>query len=836
MDIDSELKFDDLVLIKHLKSVDSPFVAQIQKVYDQVKDVLNTRVQRVFSEFTLHNTQHSFRIMEYMGKLVYDYTKLTELEIALLIYSALLHDIGMAVSEEDIAAIKSDSFQFCEVKFSAMLKIKDNDESLALQEYVRRIHASLSSRYILDNLQNELTIPKPTTLNFAKELALICKSHTEDFDWIKSNLKSYEVKGDYAFNSQYIASILRLADILDIDGNRTPYNLYKLISPKGFSDEEWRKHFVVSNNDKINVNEKTGQKKIVFHGKCENPSIHRKLLDYIEWVKNELTNATALVNNMQPQYNLFYDPNPEVNIQTEGYTFSDYKMTLEYKAISSLLMGEKIYGNKSLGLRELVQNSIDACRVRQESVSKSQQFGDEPYIPRIKVILDREKNQVTIKDNGSGMSHEIIKKNFLNIGVSYYNSMDFLLNDFEYHPIGNYGIGFLSCFMLSDEVTVHTRHYLSKDKYTIQLEKGDEWSSLTQLDDLNFNGTEVILNYDSFMEVFENKLDKVKEFMNEYFITDNVFIELLDKPILKTVKIVNPLNQSPSVGHNLIKIELKNYLKDIEGYVVIESNDEFVKSIEDISFKGNLYIYNDFAGLQQIDEIYRIDIDDYIEGNEIKYLNIPIIGSRLADDFSSGMNFTDGDIEEVLSKLENRYMMVSVIVPKYEQSSLVSKEIYKDDLIFEKLSFNDLIELGHDKYCRTMTYVDSINLFEGIKNKLYLPFSVEQFPYRLYLKGLSNSRELFIRDVLISDFSFVLPRIASVFEIKSIVVNINSRKIIPNISRNNVDSKTRDMLNYVIGKAIHIGASKLLPLDDNEKQTLNNFIDLFYGKQTGFER
>lgn len=150
-----------------------------------------------------------------------------------------------------------------------------DDEGLALQEYVRRIHASLSGRYIRENLKDKLVIPKLTTLDFTNELALICESHTKDYDWLKSKLRTNEIRGDYSFNAQYIATILRLADILDIDSNRTPYNHYKLISPKGLSDKEWKQHFVISNNQKIILNEKTQQKKIVFH-------VNRLMQVYIE--------------------------------------------------------------------------------------------------------------------------------------------------------------------------------------------------------------------------------------------------------------------------------------------------------------------------------------------------------------------------------------------------------------------------------------------------------------------------------------------------------------------------------------------------------------------------
>lgn len=836
MNIDTDFKMDDLTLIKHLKSVDSQFLPKIQEVYEQVKDILNSRVQNVFPNFTLHNTGHSFRIMEYISKLVSDYTKLSELEITLLIYSALLHDIGMAVSEEDINSIKADSFPFCDVKFSAMKKIMGNDENLAMQEYVRRIHASLSGRYIRENLKDKLVIPKLTTLDFTKELALICESHTQDYDWIKSNLRTNEIRGDYSFNPQFIASILRLADILDIDSNRTPYNLYKLISPKEVSDKEWKQHFVISNNDKIILNEKTQQKKVVFHGKSTNASIHRKLLDYIGWVKKELTNATALVNGMPPQYTLVYDTNPEVNIQTEGYSFSDYKMTLEFRAISSLLMGEKIYGSKTLGLRELIQNSIDSCRLRQETEKVKQEFGEDAYQPKIKVILDQEKNQAIIKDNGTGMSMDIIKKHFLNIGVSYYNSTDFLLKDFEYKPIGNFGIGFLSCFMLSDDVKVKTRHYKSKNKYLIELEKADEWTSLTESEDVVFDGTEVILNYSNFIEVFENKPQKVKDFLNLYFLTDGIDFELIDKSDKQISKISNPIILLNPPDKGLIKIELQDYLIDIEGYALIKNKSSFIKKLEEIDFPGTLYRYNDDEGFSAVEDFSSLQIDDYINGMEIKYLTIPLVESHIEDDFLSGMKFTGDDVKEVIEKMDRELTWISVIVPKGYQSSLSDETIERRDSIFDNFGFEELEKIGHSTSCKTKTFVKTITLFEGRKNDLYLPFDKTDRDREFWYYRNEKRKELFMRSVLIKDFRFNIPISASIFEINTIVANINSRKFIPDISRNNVDSKAKDKINYMIGKAIHEGACNVLILGTDEKATLQNFIMKFYDQRTDYEK
>ncbi|MGE0569155.1 MAG: ATP-binding protein [Bacteroidia bacterium] len=835
--IDTEPKLDDLALVKYLKDLESPFLSIIQNVYDDVKDILNNRIQVIFPKYTLHNTGHSFRIIEYMNKLVDDPTKLDELEIALLICSALLHDVGMAASEEDINAIKADSFSFCDVKFSAMKKLVNGNEDLALQEYIRRIHAGLSGRYIREKLKDKLIIPKLTNLDFANELALICESHTQDYDWVKTNLSVYEVRGKYYFNSQYVACILRLADILDIDGNRTPYKLYQLIAPKGVSDEEWKQHFIISNTDKIIFNDRTRQKKIVFYGKVKNASTHRKILTYIDWVKIELTNSVALVTGMQPQYSLMYDTNPEINIQTEGYTFSDHKMTLQFEAISSLLMGEKIYGNRSLGLRELIQNSIDACRIREENEQAAYEFGQDKYIPKIKVILDPNKNQAIIQDNGIGMSMNIIKKHFLNIGISYYKSDDFLLKDFNYKPIGNFGIGFLSCFMLSDNVMVNTRHYKTKHKYRIELEKGNEWTPLTISEDVNFEGTEVILNYEHFIKVFDNKPEKVKEFLAKYFLTDDVDFKLINRPPIESiVEISNPVIFNGILDKGITKVDFQDYLNDIDGYVLIKNKKAFVETMEDLDLAGDLYKYTDGDGLTEITELAVLQIDDYINNKEIKYLSIPLVESDAEDDFLNGLQFTQDDVKEVIDKLDDKLRWISILVPKELQSNLNDETIDNNDLILDNLDFKGLVKIGHSDTCKTRIFVKTIKLFEGRKNQLYLPFDDEKKSSWHYLYNEKQRKELFIRGVLIKDFYFELPISASIFEITTIVANIKSRKFIPDISRNNFDDSTKPIINYIIGKAIHMAANNLLSLNTDEKLTLNNFINTYYDKQTEFEK
>ncbi|MDZ4746395.1 MAG: ATP-binding protein [bacterium] len=818
----------DLTLFKHLLSVCSPFAPHIVEVYNEIKDVLNTRIPHVFPHYTLHDTSHSFRVIEYMSEIVEDYTKLSDLEIALLIYSALLHDIGMAVSQVDIDDIKSGAFVHSSAKYSAMKTLCSGDETIALQEYVRMIHASLSAKYIREVLKGRFTIPGLSSIDFNVDLALICESHTEGFDWIRQRLNLHSVKGDYPYNSQYVACILRLADILDIDSNRTPYRLYKLIDPQGISNAEWKQNFTISNNKKIVVNPTTSQKRIVFHGESNSAGIHRKILVYASWVESEFTDAIELVAGMADRYALFFNDKPDVFITPIGYTFSDYRMTLEFKAISSLLMGEKIYGDKTLGLRELIQNSIDSCKLRQEIEAQSYEFGQDEYRPKIKVILDKSRNQAIVKDNGTGMSMAIIKKHFLNIGVSYYKSREFILKEHEYKPIGNYGIGFLACFMLSSEVMVATRHYRSRNKYLIQLESGNEWTSLTEVEDLEFDGTEVILSYTEFIKAFEHKVQAVKAFLMKYFITDGIEFELIDRMEKVVHPVSNPIERTVPEKGSLVPIQLRDYLIDFEGLAFIKRRSRFISKFEEIDFYGTLYRYDDEDGLVEVDDYSSLRISDYLNGNEIKYLAIPLVDGDTERDYLNGLKFTENDVEEVIEKMDRDMTWISIIVPQENQSQLITQTLSKGDYLFDNLGFADLVALGHSKECTTRAFEKTKSLFEGRINELYLPFETNDNVHH-YWRPDDNRWELFIRNVLIKDFKYRIPITAGVFEIVSIVANIHSRKVIPDVSRNNIDSKASDMIGSAVAKAIHNGALTALSLTSDENATLSRFIEEYYG-------
>jgi len=294
---------------------------------------------------------------------------------------------------------------------------------------------------------------------------------------------------------------------------------------------------------------------------------------------------------------------------------------------------------------------------------------------------------------------------------------------------------------------------------------------------------------------------------------------------------------STPIDKGLVKIQLQDYLKDIVGYALIRPKSDFIRNFEEIDFQGTLYKYNDEEGFLEVTDMSSLRIDDYVNGKELKYLSIPLIESYYENDFKNGMKFTEDDIDEVISKMDRDLNWISIIVPKEYQDSLTAETIDNRSYIFEKLNFDELVELGHSDSCSTKSFVKTITLFEGKKNDLYLPFDNKDRDSGYYwMRTPDKRKELFMRSVLIKDFYFSIPISASIFEIKTIVANINSRKFIPDISRNNVDLEAKNLINYMVGKAIHIGATNVLTLEPDEKLTLENFICTFYDQKTDYEK
>lgn len=806
-----------------LQKRESPFLRQVNKAIEFASQIL-PMITKVFQTYTLHGMIHSVHVAEYMYELIYDAEKMSDLEIVLLIYAALFHDIGMVVSDGEIEEIKADRLLLGDRKYSKVFQ-KYNNEAIALQECVRPVHGKRSREFLekIDDENKEMfRVSVGTATTFQSELALICQAHNEDFDWISKELQSETIKGEYSLNAQYIAVLLRIADYLDMDAQRAPLYLYKYLNPTDYSDLEWRQHFDIDNYTKITLNEKTGQKEIRFIGSSKEPAVHRKLLKYFDDISKELLSAVDLCQIFKKDiYLLNVYPHIINQIEPIGFSFSDYKLELNYKAITNLLMGENIYGDKKYGLREIIQNSIDACKTMEETARTHENFIFQKYEPIIIIALNKEKQSVTILDNGSGMNIEILKKYFLNVGMSYYNSDAYKLQGREYFPIGHYGIGFLSCFMLSDKVKVRTKHIEENQIIKIEFEKNSEYICLTYEDKPKTQGTEIVLDYEQFMSVFPDGISEIESFIEKNFLDCGVLIKILTQEKNQQEAYICRLKEAKDVLPE--KISLNQYLDGIEAYVECNYKGlNFANKIKDLN--GNKsYYYNHIENEILEEDNSDVSIKHFVVNDLIRVLTVPSIMDE-AYEFAKIYEKT-GDFDQTLSMLDD-YDLYNII--PIDSGVVMRRGIMegREELI-GNYSFEMFCEdLEHDDSIPTKTDIKVFQVVLDEESECILSFKVNMGFGSSY--PFEAKDQVYLKSILLPHLKIILPYLADGVILKNAVINIEDNSFYPNVSRDRISKDLEEKLCYAIGKALHMWLLDNLDLSFEERKLLKKFITTYY--------
>src|SRR5262249_40897302 len=120
------------------------------------------------------------------------------------------------------------------------------------------------------------------------------------------------------------------------------------------------------------------------------------------------------------------------------------------------VLAEHLYSTQRVGVRELIQNAHDSC------VRRVIERPQPDYHPRIDLSIDPASRTLRVSDNGSGLTEEEILTYLTVIGRGYTRELRARLEladpGASRELIGQFGIGFLSAFLIASDVTVETRH------------------------------------------------------------------------------------------------------------------------------------------------------------------------------------------------------------------------------------------------------------------------------------------------------------------------------------------------------------------------------------------
>jgi molecular chaperone HtpG len=420
------------------------------------------RIPEKMPQFTLHDPNHSAKILDLIAQILPEETlaQLNQVELAILILAAYLHDIGMTCNSQQREEIIANESEFRALLMSddsraaAHLdalnanqhRIATRIEDQVFVEYLRRHHVDRSDKHIESLLPSLSWHGSP----FGKWVRAVCWSHGEPISSLydESDYPRDALVRNLRINVQYLAILLRLGDILDLDPERTPAALFDFISPtEEQSIVEWKKHRSIIGWD-------ITPERVVFEAECTQPAYERALRTFIDWIETERRDSVLLLarhtDTTAKRYRLdLVHPVTADRVHSDGsYIYSSMRFEIDHKRVIALLGGVRLYKDPLLAIRELLQNSVDAVRHRFANDAAPE------LEPSITITLDG--RTLIVEDNGIGMDEQIFRDYFIQLGRSFYTSTEFGA-DRSIDPVSEFGIGALASFMVATSIVVESR-------------------------------------------------------------------------------------------------------------------------------------------------------------------------------------------------------------------------------------------------------------------------------------------------------------------------------------------------------------------------------------------
>jgi molecular chaperone HtpG len=248
------------------------------------------------------------------------------------------------------------------------------------------------------------------------------------------------------------------------------------------------------------------------------------------------------------------------------------------------VLAEHLYSNRKVALRELIQNAHDSI-VRYQISNPSA-----AYVPRIVIRTDPARHTISIEDNGAGMTDADIITYLTTIGNSYTrefgSQVGFKSPEQASQLIGQFGLGFLSAFLIASDVSLRTRTRTSPTGWRWYCD-ASEYYEMTPDNDTALQGTVVELTLKpeaEFLlepEVLTQTIRQYADFLGVpiYLNDSRVSINLITPPwethhpaqairdyIDRSFRLANPIHiielhdHTVDLGHDVVVIPMKGFV------------------------------------------------------------------------------------------------------------------------------------------------------------------------------------------------------------------------------------------------------------------------------------
>lgn len=496
--------------------------AAVSNSFTQFEPWLASSGMPFFPGFTDHGPRHISDVLDTAASLISDESQnlITAEDVAVLCIAILLHDCAMHLTQDGFRALIEDSNQPIVLSFGdrpwsqvwqdftaearrfgqdKLLAIFGDDEPLITEEidydnlserdclligeFVRRHHTRLAHEIAIKGVPS-LSATKLELVGFDMDLkdiaGLVARSHGMSIRNTFSYLKEkYDVVHEQCrVKGPYLMAVLRIADYVQVQSERALKSLMsvkELRSP--ISRQEWRNHFAVKDVSRYHDDPEA----FFVNTTPKDVKTYLRLVGLFKDIQRELDESWATIGEIYGRRGPLASLGLTMRrIRSSLDSAEKFSQRVPYIPIEAgfnssgpdllkLLVGPLYDYKPAVGVRELIQNAVDACKelsdLSNHQSSINTQGHQEPDIILSIYENDDGTGWITITDKGVGMTLDTLTKYFLIAGASFRNSDLWKRQHTDESGQtrvmrgGRFGVGALASFLLGEEIEVKTRAF-----------------------------------------------------------------------------------------------------------------------------------------------------------------------------------------------------------------------------------------------------------------------------------------------------------------------------------------------------------------------------------------
>lgn len=659
---------------EHLKLLESQWRFDKELISKALQNISS-----IFPHYSRHDSSHSKQIIINIERMLGDRIHhLTATDMWLLLEAAYSHDIGMVVTHKQIQDMDTPEFKafiqdiaerpehdlysfsvnWLEGKATlpngSSAHIFFDEYRQLLAEWYRRKHPENAAKVISSPL-DEIGLTSPRNELLPKRLfgvlGAICYAHGQPFEKVLELPFSEAGMATEDCHPRYVAFLLRMGDLLDVDDNRFCPVMMKMsgASLPAHSHAHLEKHRGIKHF-------RLDSERIKIEVVCPSPESYEVAHEWFTWLEKEYHCQSQHWPKIVPNEKLGRLPTlapPKVTLNEPYLIINEGKkpkFNLNQDAILKLLRGTGLYTSKMDSIREILQNAVDSTIIaiwekHKDLIVKLDPSSEELFeiYDDSMIVVDFLQNQqdlklftLIVKDKGIGISKNDLE-HMLEVGSSNKSRKSKIIREMPnwFKPSGNFGIGLQSIFLLSEKFTITTKSRFTQEAFRLTFNYGKGSSVL--IERLPSEGTDygatiaVDIKFEDFPRSISYSLSSERSEllrrMNEYdFTQPNSDLKVYEQ--FRVFEAIKEFNKGSPIKINSIQHPLPS-----------SRSDAFFSQITNITLTNVRFGYSDHTYL-----VTRFRGQEFSELN----LNTPLV-SATADFYGhQAIDFLTYNREKIL--------------------------------------------------------------------------------------------------------------------------------------------------------------------------------------------